>query len=322
MHRFKIYLCLMLALSSMTFGVSVEKAQESLNQALKEARAEKKSIYLQVSTNWCGWCRIMDGYLESNAVVKQKMAADYVYCKVYYDKGVKDKVLNFLPNVAAYPHVYILDCYGDLLHSQYTGALESGSSYDQEKFMKMLNDWADYQNKLKPIREQLDVTLKPMPKPDDVKPGLVCHKFTGKWEKLPDFSQLKVESSSVVKKVDAHAFNKEEYVGTQFKGFIVVPETAVYHLRLSSNDGSRLKIGDQVVLDHDGLHLLENLHRAIKLDAGCYPIEVDYFRNGGHYGLIFNLIHPDDPSLDPQFFYQEKMTERTGTAQDVTKTAI
>lgn len=66
-----------------------------------------------------------------------------------------------------------------------------------------------------------------------------------------------------------------------FTGFLQVPEDAMYEFSLSSDDGSTLSIGDQVVVDNDGLHgTLERLGM-VALRAGPHALTIRYFQAGG-----------------------------------------
>lgn len=51
-------------------------------------------------------------------------------------------------------------------------------------------------------------------------------------------------------------------------GYLVVPEDGTYAFRLTSDDGSRLTIDDQEVIDHDGLHGAEPKDGSAQLTAG------------------------------------------------------
>jgi hypothetical protein len=46
------------------------------------------------------------------------------------------------PKVAGYPHFFILDAKGRLLHSQDTSALEATKDYDPVAFREFLLEWA------------------------------------------------------------------------------------------------------------------------------------------------------------------------------------
>ena len=55
----------------------------------------------------------------------------------------------------------------------------------------------------------------------------------------------------------------------------------MYEFSLSSDDGSSLSIGDQVVVDNDGLHgALERLGM-VALRAGPHALTIRYFQAGG-----------------------------------------
>ena len=46
------------------------------------------------------------------------------------------------PKIAGYPHLFVLDADGRLLHSQDTGVLERGEGYDAAKVRALLERWA------------------------------------------------------------------------------------------------------------------------------------------------------------------------------------
>ena len=50
-----------------------------------------------------------------------------------------------------------------------------------------------------------------------------------------------------------------------------------------SDDGSQLFIGDDLVVDNDGLHSMKEVSGSVALSAGYHPIRVTYFeKNGGN----------------------------------------
>ena len=63
--------------------------------------------------------------------------------KVNYSKENKnEEVLSQYPRIAGYPHLFVLDSDGKLLHSQDTGELESGDHHDRDKVFNFLKEWA------------------------------------------------------------------------------------------------------------------------------------------------------------------------------------
>ncbi|MCC5036601.1 DUF1080 domain-containing protein [Streptomyces sp. WAC 00631] len=68
-------------------------------------------------------------------------------------------------------------------------------------------------------------------------------------------------------------------------GYLVVPSDGTYVFRLTSDDGSRLTVDGQEVIDHDGLHGAEPKDGSVHLTAGSHPFRVDYFERGGEQQL-------------------------------------
>lgn len=118
-------------------------AAVDLEAALKIARATGRRVLVDVGGEWCGWCRIMDRLLAHDAELKRIRDANYVWLKINYSKENRnEKLLSRWPKIAGYPHLFVLDATGRLLHSQDTGALEAGNDYDRAAFRAFLVKWA------------------------------------------------------------------------------------------------------------------------------------------------------------------------------------
>ena len=59
----------------------------------------------------------------------------------------------------------------------------------------------------------------------------------------------------------------------------------VYTFALTSDDGSRLRVGGRVVVDHDGLHGPDTRTGVIALAAGLHALEVEWFNKTGGAAL-------------------------------------
>ncbi|MEU2978864.1 family 16 glycoside hydrolase [Streptomyces hirsutus] len=69
---------------------------------------------------------------------------------------------------------------------------------------------------------------------------------------------------------------------TEASGYLNVPSDGSYVFRLTSDDGSRLAIDGDTVIDHDGLHGAEPKDGTVHLTAGAHPLRIDHFeRDGG-----------------------------------------
>ncbi|MBQ0887540.1 ricin-type beta-trefoil lectin domain protein [Streptomyces sp. RM72] len=80
----------------------------------------------------------------------------------------------------------------------------------------------------------------------------------------------------------ADDFGLESNFVTHVLGNLDAPQTGSYTFRLTSDDGSRLWIDDQLVVDHDGLHGPEPKDATVDLTAGPHALRIEHFeRDGG-----------------------------------------
>lgn len=85
-------------------------------------------------------------------------------------------------------------------------------------------------------------------------------------------------------------------------GDIEITEGGLYDFRLASDDGAKLFINGEEVVDNDGLHGFRNRDGDIALEPGVHEVEILYFENTGHAGLRFEYSGPDtggDMSIVP-----------------------
>jgi len=118
-------------------------AAADVAEAIALANAQGKHVIVDVGGEWCSWCHILDRFIAGNPDVRLLIDAKYIWVKVNFSKENRNEaLLARWPKVAGYPHLFVLDANGRLLHSQDTGRLESGNGYDRRKFVAMLQRWA------------------------------------------------------------------------------------------------------------------------------------------------------------------------------------
>jgi len=106
--------------------------------------------------------------------------------------------------------------------------------------------------------------------------------YEGTWEKLPDFSTLEPVSESVPRVIDVDiARSVRNRVGIVYEGKLEVPGDGRYDFRLGSDDGSRLTIGGEEVIEIDGLHNFFFKKKAKDLKQGSLDFKLEYF--GGRH---------------------------------------
>ena len=68
--------------------------------------------------------------------------------------------------------------------------------------------------------------------------------------------------------------------GMVFEGDFEIDQPGDYTFYLNSDDGSKLYIDDQLVIDNDGDHSLLELKNATKLTAGTHKLRIEFFEAG------------------------------------------
>ena len=85
----------------------------------------------------------MSGFAHKNQAVAEALQNGFLIIKVNYSSENKneDFLANY-PKVPAYPYFLVLENNGTFLHSQRTGVLEEGRSYNEQVFLDFLNEWS------------------------------------------------------------------------------------------------------------------------------------------------------------------------------------
>lgn len=114
-----------------------------LAKAIAEARSGNKRILIEVGGEWCGWCHRMHAFFGQNEPLRKLRDDNFVVLQVNFsEENRNEKFLAQYPKIDGYPHIFVLDAGGKLLHSQNTGDLEQGKGYNLDKFTTFLKQWA------------------------------------------------------------------------------------------------------------------------------------------------------------------------------------
>ncbi len=121
--------------------------------------------------------------------------------------------------------------------------------------------------------------------PAMVGPGVESYYYEGNWNSIPDFSLLDFVSADIDDMITISKRLRNDEFGFKIEGFIDVPEDAYYTLFLVSDDGSKLYIGDRLVVDNDGLHAPKEKSGIIGLKKGLHQITIEFFEKHGGEAL-------------------------------------
>jgi len=93
---------------------------------------------------------------------------------------------------------------------------------------------------------------------------------------------------------------------------LIVPESGMYRFELGSDDGSRLRIGGETIIDQNRLQSFHWEPREIYLTQGAKDLEVLFFENSGSAGLVLMWQGPSDPA--PTVIPADAFESPAGTA--------
>ncbi len=91
-------------------------------------------------------------------------------------------------------------------------------------------------------------------------------------------------------------------IGLHVKGLLYVQVAGVYTLHLGSDDGASIRVGDNWILDNDGLHGYQVRKGEIALDPGVHPFQLFYFNAGGDGQLDLRWTAPDGTTTAVEVF--------------------
>ena len=118
-------------------------AAKDIKEAIAVAKKQNKRVMLDVGGEWCGWCKKLDEFFLTNKEAAKILKERYIVVKVNFSPENKNEaVLSKYPPIKGYPHLFVLDKNGKLLHSQDTGELETGDHHDAAKVIPFLKKWA------------------------------------------------------------------------------------------------------------------------------------------------------------------------------------
>lgn len=128
--------------------------QNSFEDALTKAKSENKRVIIDVYTDWCGWCKKMDGEAYSNSEVKKLLNDNFVFVKLnaegtakikYNGKEYTETDLATFFEVTGYPTTVFLEPDGKLIEFNYDKQnMKSVPGYFKtDEFKKILEYFKD-----------------------------------------------------------------------------------------------------------------------------------------------------------------------------------
>ena len=98
---------------------------------------------------------------------------------------------------------------------------------------------------------------------------------------MPDFSKLQAVKTGTIPNFSLSPSVKSDLFGFVFEGFINISTAGNYTFYTKSDDGSKLYINHQEIVNNDETHGMRERSGSLYLQAGSFPIKVTYFERWG-----------------------------------------
>ncbi len=131
--------------------------------------------------------------------------------------------------------------------------------------------------------------------------------LSGTFTKCPEIAAFTSLPAKNLAEVGLGEFTEKENFALHFEGFLRIPADGEYTFNLGSDDGSRMWLGETLVIDNDGLHGYVEKRLRIRLPKGDYPFRVVMFEAGGAEALRLFVESPGvTKQLVPQNWFWAK----------------
>lgn len=128
--------------------------------------------------------------------------------------------------------------------------------------------------------------------------------YEGAWDRLPDFSKLTPRTKGEAAGFDLSLALRGNNFALTFEGYLKIVREGTYRFFLNSDDGSKLLIDGNLVVNNDGVHAPLTVSGTTKLKPGMHPILVSFFQVGGGVELHVDVEGPGlrRQSVSPMVF--------------------
>ncbi|NBC81789.1 MAG: hypothetical protein GVY19_00255 [Bacteroidetes bacterium] len=124
---------------------------------------------------------------------------------------------------------------------------------------------------------------------DDARSGLAYAYYLGTWDNMPDFNTLTPATTGTANNIVFYDMlqlrDRKDGYAMVYTGYFDAPASAKYTFNLVSDDGSKLYINNQEIVDHDGVHASVAKEDSVYLKKGRHAFRVEYFEKVGGESL-------------------------------------
>lgn len=116
-------------------------------------------------------------------------------------------------------------------------------------------------------------------------PGVAYEYYEAELPELPEFDRMQAKTAGSADTFTLGVAERKNDFALRFRGTLLVPKDGEYEFYTKSDDGSRLLIDDQLVVENGGIHPAQERAGKVTLTKGGHAIQVVYFDGGGEKAL-------------------------------------
>lgn len=119
-------------------------AKTEIANAVAQAKASGKHVFIQVGGNWCGWCIRFHNQTTQDAQLDSAFNANFIRVKLNYSEENRNLPLLAeygFPQRFGFPVFLVLNGDGKLIHTQNSAYLEEGKGHSKAKILEFISHW-------------------------------------------------------------------------------------------------------------------------------------------------------------------------------------
>ena len=110
--------------------------------ALQLAKQTNRRVLIEIGGDWCSWCVAFDRFLDEHPLVRVRLHDTFVVLKVNFsEQNDNAEFLETFPDIRGYPHMFISESDGSIVHSQDTTEFLNEGKYLEQLVMQFLERW-------------------------------------------------------------------------------------------------------------------------------------------------------------------------------------
>jgi hexosaminidase len=122
--------------------------------------------------------------------------------------------------------------------------------------------------------------------------GIRVQEYHGSWGQVPNFYTLTADLVGETDTIGLGVTKRTENLALVFDGYVEIPGEGIYTFYVNSDDGTRLYIDGDLIVDNDGPHGAIEKSGQAALRTGKHAIRLEYYQGSGGRALEVSMAGP------------------------------